>query len=80
VNVDADEADIRHVSGGAFATAVGMETADVLVGNSELGIVNSERGAAGANSGSAIGRWLILAALGLFLLETLLARLFSVYR
>lgn len=79
VNVDAEEADIRHVSAGAFATAAGIDAADVVLGNSELGIVNSERGATG-ESGSAIGRWLILAALGFFLVETLLARLFSVYR
>ena len=80
VNPDADEIDIRHVKGAAFAAATGLEARDIVLGNNELKMVNSEKGTSGANTDTSIGRWLILAALGFFLVETVLARVFSVYR
>jgi len=77
VNADSGEADIRHLTKGAFAAATGLDATEIMQQTKELEV---RGGAEDKTSGTPIGRWLILVALGLFMLETILARLFSVYK
>ena len=78
VNTDADEADIRHIAPAAFAAATGLEAGDIVPAPRELEVQSTE--ITKNSSTSVLGRYLILAALGLFMLETVLARVFSMYR
>ncbi len=76
VNPEAREADIRHVGKDRFAAALGVDVAAVLFHPEKL-----EWPVAGDNGAvSWLGPKLILAALFLFMLEALLALLFSTYR
>jgi hypothetical protein len=80
VNPDAaDEADIRHVNTAALATALGIDASLIDPAPRNLSPQQSNNGDK-APQGADLARSLLLTALCFFLLETLLARLFSVYR
>jgi hypothetical protein len=80
VNPDAaDEADIRHVNTAALATALGIDASLIDPAPRNLSPQQSNNGDK-APQGADLARNLLLTALCFFLLETLLARLFSVYR
>lgn len=76
VNPEAREADIRHVSKEQFAAALGVEPAAILQHPGKFewatGVENPTI--------SWLGPKLIFAALGLFILEAILALMFSTYR
>jgi hypothetical protein len=78
VNPDPEEVDIRHVDAPQMAAALGMDAKDI--GTAPKTLAARTAIAEQRQAGSDLARNLLLAALGLFLLETLLARLFSVYR
>jgi hypothetical protein len=77
VNPDAEEADIRYVPAAQMAATLGLDPALVTEGSTALAAaaVQSPQDGAGL-----LGPGLVGAALGLFLLETVLAMLFSTYR
>jgi hypothetical protein len=75
VNADVREADIRHVQKERMAAALGTDVSNVLESPSLIA-----RQASAATPGSWLGPSLVLVALGLFLLEALLALAFSMYR
>ncbi|HVX83859.1 MAG TPA: BatA domain-containing protein [Phycisphaerae bacterium] len=80
VNPDAaEEADVRHISTAALASSLGIDPSSIRPGPRTL---SPQQNAAGdqPSKGSELARSLLLAALAFFALETLLARLFSVYR
>jgi hypothetical protein len=77
VNVDDDEADIRHLTKGQFGDVLKMEPAEILENPAKI---DASTAKAGAEGGGKLPRILLFAALVLFGLETLFARLFSVYR
>jgi hypothetical protein len=78
VNPDPEEVDIRHVAAPQMAAALGINTKDI--GEAPRSLAPRAAIAQQKQAGSDLARNLLLAALGFFLLETLLARLFSVYR
>ncbi|MCL2645507.1 MAG: BatA domain-containing protein [Phycisphaerales bacterium] len=83
VNPDAEEVDIRHVSAAQMAGAMGIQSDEIVTplapgsagGSAWLVAADSKN-----TGGSELARNLLLAAFALFLVETLLARIFSVYR
>jgi len=78
VNPDPEEVDIRRVNVGQMATALGVDPKDIAEAPRSLepkAVVQEHK-----QTGSDLARKLLLAALGFFILETILARLFSVYR
>lgn len=77
VNVDAAEADIRHQSPAQISAALGVETGDILQNVKALETRSEGDGDSGGNN---IARALLLAGLILLVAETVMARLFSVYR
>jgi hypothetical protein len=78
VNPDAEEVDIRHVAAPQMAAALGIDTKDI--GEAPRSLAPRAAMAEQKQAGSDLARNLLLGALGFFLLETVLARLFSVYR
>ena len=79
VNVDAPaEVDIRHMPAARMASALAIDPADIFTNPKTLDIARAVQNQ--NTGGGSIGRNLLAAALLVFLLETLLARLFSVYR
>lgn len=79
VNVDAAaEADIRHLSARQIATALTIDAREVIAQPNSLEFARTA--ATQSSGGGSIGRNLLVVALALFLLETVLARLFSVYK
>jgi hypothetical protein len=75
VNPDVREADIRHVQKEQMAAALGADVKSVLENPSLIVWQTST-----ATPGSWLGPSLVLAALGLFMLESILALAFSMYR
>jgi hypothetical protein len=75
VNPEVREADIRHVQKERMAAALGTDVRNVLDNPSMIAWQSSA-----AMPGSWLGPSLVLAALGLFFLETILALAFSTYR
>ncbi len=79
VNADASEVDIRHVGAVPMAASLGVDAKELTAGAREI-----DPKAAGVDpkkSGAPdLARKMLLVALGMFLLETVLARMFSVYR
>jgi hypothetical protein len=75
VNPDTREADIRHVAKQQMAAALGTDPANILTNPAAIAW---QSGA--SEAGSWLGPSLVLAALGLFVLETILALAFSTYR
>jgi len=76
VNVDDNEADIRHLTAAQFADALHVNTADILSNPTKVDTLTASGGAEGEGK---LPRYLLLTALILFGLETLFARMFSVY-
>jgi hypothetical protein len=77
VNPDPEEADIRHATSQQMAAALGIDPKLITEQPSaiaDITIATSEQGA------SILGPGLVITALGLFLLETVLAMVFSTYR
>ena len=77
VNPDAEEADIRHVSPAQMSSVLGIDASKMTNAASELESKLSE--SVVESGASLLGPSLIGAALGMFLLEALLAMLFSSY-
>ncbi len=77
VNPDAEEADIRHVSPAQMSNVLGIDAGKMTNTETELDPKSSESVA--ESGASLLGPSLIGAALGMFLLEALLAMLFSSY-
>jgi len=77
VNTDPAEADTRHVAAPQMAAALGVELADVVTEPKTLEMPTTT---AGRDTSGDVGRNLIPLALALLLLETFLARRFSMYR
>ncbi len=77
VNTDPEEVDIRHVEKPEMAGALGIEQADIIAQPKTLEV---QIAATGHDTNSDIGRNLIPIALILLFLETLFARMFSIYR
>jgi hypothetical protein len=77
VNPDPEEADIRHVTSQQMAAALGVDPkviVDQPTAIADVAVSSADEGA------SILGPSLVMAALGLFLLETVLAMMFSSYR
>lgn len=79
VNPDGREADIRYAKPAEMAATLGISASEIVSQPRSLEMTRSSSGGP-ANHGNDFGLRLILVALGLFALETLMARLFSVYR
>jgi len=77
VNVEAREADIRHVLPAQMAAALGADAKDIVERPAMLEMASA---ASVQSGGSVIGPWLVGAALLLFALESVLALAFSTYR
>jgi hypothetical protein len=77
VNADPEEVDIRHVTDQQFAAALGIDPKLIVeqpTAIADVAVATSDEGA------SILGPGLVITALGLFLLETVLAMVFSTYR
>jgi hypothetical protein len=78
VNPDGAEADIRHLTEDEFASAAGIDKKTVFSNPESLNMVLQSASVHALNE--SIGRYLLIAALALFIMETVFARMFSVYR
>jgi hypothetical protein len=77
VNTDPSEVDVRHVPAAQMSAALGIDAADILPQPKTLEVQITTPG---RDANSDVGRNLIPIALVLLLIETVLARLFSMYR
>jgi hypothetical protein len=75
VNPEGREADVRHVTREQMAAALGVEVKNMMERPTRIAWET-----AGTGQGSWLGPSLVLGALGLFLLEAILALAFSMYR
>jgi hypothetical protein len=77
VNTDPSEVDVRHVPAAQMSAALGIDAKDILPQPKTL---EAPMDAPDRDTNSDVGRNLIPIALALLVAETLLARLFSMYR